>query len=623
MPANIAIHFQTVNQSSSATRKTESKPSAEPAQNPGSGFEAVLRDVRQAEPGQDIAAASGKNMPPGDLQKYALGPRVKIITSSSPPPDEQSLLAFARAEGIDEALLKLILGKKDAPSESKDSSAPAAAMPPGGFDPTQAMPFGTLAQAPMALASLGFAAEPIPLSIQRPDAQAAAGTPGTASYPGRAPGVGAWLANPASAPEINRGALRLPLPSDAAVLPDAGTDPLATTATPDQSKPRLSKTEGIATGPLTADPEPISTLPGAPPLALSPARPVPDSAGIRAISAIPTQSSQSTPTEIPDVTLMPLAQAPAPTGPGARANETALQPYLAGIATPGFQKAITGADRTLPEQTAVDQANNDSQEASGPSELVMGNAVQEQGHEGPWKGTAYERLAMLVRQENQKSDVSKIDGGQTTALREVDAPAAMAALTQWTTEDASGSAYTAASGNHPQPHGGAAEGIDLGAAAPTDRESMQDARFRRSEQYQALSDRASEAIGQRLSAQIAKGAWQLNLRLSPAHLGKIDIRLGMRESGTIDAEFNVSQAHTQDLLLNGLPRLKEVMAQSGMDLSTIDVKHDGASAHEGNAHTRQPLHTAGPAVLRDQEAPAAQITAPAARIGVDGLDVTV
>ena len=117
-------NLQSINQSSATKSKADSQASLDTAHSLGMGFESVLQDVRRSGNGQDIATATGKKMPPGaELQKYALGPRVKIITSSDPAPDEQSLIAFARAEGIDESLLKLIMGQKDAPAES---AAPAS-----------------------------------------------------------------------------------------------------------------------------------------------------------------------------------------------------------------------------------------------------------------------------------------------------------------------------------------------------------------------------------------------------------------------------------------------------------------------------------------------------------------
>jgi len=97
----------------------------------------------------------------------------------------------------------------------------------------------------------------------------------------------------------------------------------------------------------------------------------------------------------------------------------------------------------------------------------------------------------------------------------------------------------------------------------------------------------------------------------------------MRGSGTIDAEFNASQPHTQDLLLNGLPRLKEIMAESGVELARTEVKHEGASAHGGNPRARQSLPAASPVELSSLQAPAAQSAPHIARIGADGLDVLV
>ena len=43
-----------------------------------------------------------------------------------------------------------------------------------------------------------------------------------------------------------------------------------------------------------------------------------------------------------------------------------------------------------------------------------------------------------------------------------------------------------------------------------------------------LKEKLGKVLGERLSAQIARGEWSLRLQLSPAHLGAIDIRLQMR-----------------------------------------------------------------------------------------------
>ena len=191
------------------------------------------------------------------------------------------------------------------------------------------------------------------------------------------------------------------------------------------------------------------------------------------------------------------------------------------------------------------------------------------------------------------------------------------------------SGETAATTSTPVAHGAppARQLLDVSNPLPMREETLQEAYFRRSEQNQIAADKLAEAIGQRLSAQIEKGIWQVNLQLRPAHLGKIDIRLTMQGKGNISAEFNASEVQTKDLLNSGLPRLREIFAQSGIDLSTMQAQHDAATGHSDNPAPRQPAtpasqgqpgrETVGETVARPQAPPKLGY------VGRDGLDITV
>jgi len=98
----------------------------------------------------------------------------------------------------------------------------------------------------------------------------------------------------------------------------------------------------------------------------------------------------------------------------------------------------------------------------------------------------------------------------------------------------------------------------------------------RADQYQQLSQRLGEALGQRLAAQIARGNWNVELTLKPQDLGSIEIKLDMKQ-GNLEASFNASEAMTRDLIVDGLPRLKETLAQSGMEVAqvNVNVRQDG------------------------------------------------
>lgn len=103
----------------------------------------------------------------------------------------------------------------------------------------------------------------------------------------------------------------------------------------------------------------------------------------------------------------------------------------------------------------------------------------------------------------------------------------------------------------------------------------------RTEQYERLSQRLGEALGQRLAAQIAKGDWRVDLALKPYELGNIDIELNMKD-GALQASFSAGQALTRDLIADSLPRLKEILNQLGMDVATMNVNVRQNSQHGGN-----------------------------------------
>ena len=63
--------------------------------------------------------------------------------------------------------------------------------------------------------------------------------------------------------------------------------------------------------------------------------------------------------------------------------------------------------------------------------------------------------------------------------------------------------------------------------------------------------------------------------------------------GRLDAQINASNALTRDLLGDSLPRLRDALQQSGINLAQLQV---GSEAQQGNAQGRQ----AGGEQLADQ-----------------------
>lgn len=130
--------------------------------------------------------------------------------------------------------------------------------------------------------------------------------------------------------------------------------------------------------------------------------------------------------------------------------------------------------------------------------------------------------------------------------------------------------------------------IDLSSSTPNHEQSMSDAYFRRSEQYQQIANQMAEAVGQRLSAQIARGAWSMTIQLSPAHLGKIDIQLHMREGKQLEADFTTTNKNARDLILQGMNKLKDSLEESGISMGRMNVGQDARGSNQSNANSGEP-----------------------------------
>lgn len=92
-----------------------------------------------------------------------------------------------------------------------------------------------------------------------------------------------------------------------------------------------------------------------------------------------------------------------------------------------------------------------------------------------------------------------------------------------------------------------------------------------SDQLQQLSEKMADAIGERMLRELERGQWNMRLMLKPAHLGHIEVEMRLR-GGELDATFAAPLAGTRDLLQDGLSRLRDSLAQAGMDVASLHVK---------------------------------------------------
>ena len=172
-------------------------------------------------------------------------------------------------------------------------------------------------------------------------------------------------------------------------------------------------------------------------------------------------------------------------------------------------------------------------------------------------------------------------------------------------------------GNAPLTSGAAPTGATLKGEAPNPQALAE----QRATQYQQLADKLGEAVAQRLMGQIERGQWKMQMRMQPGSLGQIHIQLDMHAGG-LDALFSSDNNVTRELLAQGSAKLKDTLAQSGMEVASVWVNGDGSRKSGGNPTPGRSPKDAPGEVVRKME-PEKTVAAPvrAESTATTGLNV--
>ena len=149
-------------------------------------------------------------------------------------------------------------------------------------------------------------------------------------------------------------------------------------------------------------------------------------------------------------------------------------------------------------------------------------------------------------------------------------------------------------------------------------EEVQQQGLQKKEEHAEMSRRLAEALGQRLTAQIARGAWRVEMDLHPKSLGRIEIQLEMK-NGELEANFLATNAATRELLNESMPRLRLALEEHGMETAYIGL----GAGNQGNSDGKptgqnKPENSAESGTVTDIE-PGEIIR----QLSNDGLDVLV
>jgi len=104
----------------------------------------------------------------------------------------------------------------------------------------------------------------------------------------------------------------------------------------------------------------------------------------------------------------------------------------------------------------------------------------------------------------------------------------------------------------------------------------------------------ADELGARLRWMVDQGGGEATLRIAPEGLGPVEIRLKL-DGERLDLGFSAAHGDTRQALHDALPRLREMLAQQGLQLGHADVgqrqdapARDGEARHSGESSGGEP-----------------------------------
>ncbi|WP_227993076.1 flagellar hook-length control protein FliK [Shewanella sp. YLB-07] len=101
-------------------------------------------------------------------------------------------------------------------------------------------------------------------------------------------------------------------------------------------------------------------------------------------------------------------------------------------------------------------------------------------------------------------------------------------------------------------------------------------------QMQEMIQRFSPVMKQQLVAMVSKGVLHAEIRLDPPELGPLVVRIQVQGDQT-QVQFHVVQPQTRDIVEQALPRLREMLAEQGLQLTDSQVSQRDSGKDQGEA----------------------------------------
>ncbi|MGB0893676.1 MAG: flagellar hook-length control protein FliK [Parashewanella sp.] len=107
---------------------------------------------------------------------------------------------------------------------------------------------------------------------------------------------------------------------------------------------------------------------------------------------------------------------------------------------------------------------------------------------------------------------------------------------------------------------------------------------------QDMIERFSPVMKQQVMAMVSKGIGHAEIRLDPPELGHMLVKIQVQQDQT-QVQFHVSQPQARDLLEQAAPRLRELLAEQGLDLADSQISYqNGKDNNQQGQNDQQAEH---------------------------------
>ncbi|HDB1454496.1 TPA: flagellar hook-length control protein FliK, partial [Vibrio cholerae] len=90
---------------------------------------------------------------------------------------------------------------------------------------------------------------------------------------------------------------------------------------------------------------------------------------------------------------------------------------------------------------------------------------------------------------------------------------------------------------------------------------------------------AADQLAERVQMMMSKNLKNIDIRLDPPELGRMHIRMNMQGDGAT-VHFTVANQHAREALEQTMPRLREMLAQQGVQLGDTSVQQQSAGQQQ-------------------------------------------